>query len=152
MATPKKIHSDGCLLVGIKGGNFTTSEENQYWGCFASCYRLFLKWICFLECLSRCNWCHAYLNFLIIKGILSKYYKYIIEVWSSLVVMEPKPCLSSLINISSYLQIAEHAPILISFDPNNHWYRQMGSIITLSQQRWKNWDLATLNYLSKVIQ
>lgn len=153
MATWKKIHPGGCLLMGITGGNFTTSEENQYWGCFASCHRL-LKWVCFLECLSRCNWGHAYFNF-------SDYWRHFIKilqlhnrgmVWSYLAVMEPTLCLSSLMDISSCLKIAEHALILISFDPNNHWYRQTAIIITFSQQRWENWDLTTLNYLSKVIQ
>ena len=87
--------------------------------------------------------------FLIIGGILLKYYHHcIMEEWSYLAIIQPKLCpSSSLMNLSSYLKIAKHTHILISFAPNNHCYRQAGIITTLSTAEMRNLGLGNIKWL-----
>lgn len=51
--------------------------------------------------------------------------------------------------IASYLKIDKHAHILISFDPNNHWSRQTGIIMTLSTAEMRKLELCDIKVLAQ---
>lgn len=145
-AAPKNTHPGRCEFMGSREVISQPVKKTNMGVVSASCHRLLLQWeSVFLNVFLDVIGVPIYFNFLDYwRHFIIKSYNCIIEVWPYLAVVWSRLPPSSLMTTASYLKIAKNAHILISFDPNNHWSRQTGIIITLSTAEMRKLELGDI--------